>query len=333
MKPLAPETNFLGIGVSATQIYGATVVRLVNTDSAYPGTVQVLENDAENNYWGPVIGSITVPAGEVVYIQKKTEEWLSGDSFVNYTQVAYSHMMSYASYGSSSGGGGSGIPTSDLYMDLDANDSSSYGGSGTTWSDLTSNNNDWTMVNGMNFVSSSPKHMNFDGTNDWATRTFSVSSSSETTWIIWCRPRDAMQNNWAALLGFRYGGDTQILGFKSGDKYQYHWKPSVHPNHKYNFDTGLIISNFPRWEMISLRVNSTSARFDQKFGSTSNSITNTDTHDPFYQNNASGYIGRDPENAVRIYAGDIARILVWTRRLTDSEVDSVYDTTKGTFGY
>ena len=85
--------------------------------------------------------------------------------------------------------------------------------------------------------------------------------------------------------------------------------------------------------MISLRVNSTSARFDQKYSSTSNNITNTDTHNAFNQNNASGYIGRDPENAGRIYSGDIARILVWTRRLTDSEVDSVYNTTKGTFGY
>ena len=328
MKILGTEGSFIGIGVTANQIGGATVVRLVNT-SENSGTVQVLENDAEYNAYGSVIGSITIPAGEVVYIQKKSEEWLSGDNYIKYAKVAYSHMMSFASYGSSGGGGGSGIPTSDLYMDLDANDSSSYGGSGTTWSDLTSNNNDWTMVNGMNFVSSSPKHMNFDGTNDWATRTFSVSSSSETTWIIWCRPHDAMQSNWAGLLGFRYGGDTQILGFKSGDTYQYHWKPG----NKYNFNTSLTISNFPRWEMISLRVNSTSARFDQKYSSTSNNITNTDTHNPFNQNNASGYIGRDPESFTRIYSGDIARILVWTRRLTDSEVDSVYDTTKGTFGY
>ena len=70
MKPLAPEGNFIGLGVTANQISGATVVRLVNT-SENSGTVQVLENDAEYNTWVAVIGSITIPAGEVVYIQKK----------------------------------------------------------------------------------------------------------------------------------------------------------------------------------------------------------------------------------------------------------------------
>ena len=219
------------------------------------------------------------------------------------------------------------FPTSNLYMDLDANDSSSYGGSGTTWSDLTSNNNDWTMQNGMSFVSSSPKHMSLDGSNDVAYRSFSVSSTSDTTWIIWHRPDNASQNSWSALLGFRYGGDTQILGFKNNNEYQYHWGSG-----QYSYNTGLTISA-NRWEMISLRVNSTSARWDQKYSSTSNNATNTTSHSAFNHSSADGYIGRDPESSGRIYAGDIARILVWRRRLTDAEVNSVYASTKGTFGY
>lgn len=219
-------------------------------------------------------------------------------------------------------------PSSGLYMDLDANDSSSYGGSGTTWSDLTSNNNDWTLQNGMSYVSSSPKHFNLDGTDDWATRSFSVSSTTDTTWIIWHRPHSASQNSWSALLGFRYGtGGTNILGFKNSNEYQYHWNNSY-----WGTNTGLTIAA-NRWEMISLRINSTSSKWDQKYGTTTNNFTNTASHSTFSHSNSSGYIGRDPESSSRIYSGDIAKISVWTRRLTDAEVNSVYASTKGTFGY
>jgi len=218
-------------------------------------------------------------------------------------------------------------PTSGLYMDLNANDSSSYGGSGTTWSDLTSNNNDWTLQNGMNYVSSSPKHFNLDGSNDWATRSFSVSSTTDTTWIVWHRP-DGNQNSWSALLGFRYGtGSTNILGFKNSNEYQYHWNGSF-----WGTSTGLTISA-NRWEMISLRINSTSSKWDQKYSTTTNNFTNTASHGTFSHSGSSGYIGRDPESSGRIYGGDIARISVWTRRLSDTEVNSVYTSTKGTFGY
>ena len=163
MKILDTENSFIGLGVTASQISGATVVRLVNT-SENSGTVQVMEDIG-----GPVIGSITIPAGEVVYIQKKSEEWLSGDSFVNYTQVAYSHMMSYASYGSSGGGGGSGIVTQNLVLNLDAGNNSSYGGSGTTWTDLSGQGNNGTLVNGVSYSSTDGGYLIFDGNDDKVT--------------------------------------------------------------------------------------------------------------------------------------------------------------------
>lgn len=59
----------------------------------------------------------------------------------------------------SSGGSGS-IPQSGLVFHLDASDSSSYSGSGSTWYDLTSNNYDWN-VNASSFVSTGIKHFDF----------------------------------------------------------------------------------------------------------------------------------------------------------------------------
>ena len=63
---------------------------------------------------------------------------------------------------SSGGGGGSGIPASGLELHLDAANSSSYSGSGTTWYDLSGNNRHWN-VSASSFVSTGIKHFDFSG--------------------------------------------------------------------------------------------------------------------------------------------------------------------------
>ena len=62
----------------------------------------------------------------------------------------------------SSGGSSGSIPTSGLEIHLDAADSNSYSGSGSTWYDLSGNNRDWN-VNQSSFVSSGIKHFDFTG--------------------------------------------------------------------------------------------------------------------------------------------------------------------------
>ena len=59
-----------------------------------------------------------------------------------------------------------GLTTNGLYLHLDAGDSDSYPGSGNTWSDLTSNNLDFTLYNGTAYNSGFDGHFIFDGSND-----------------------------------------------------------------------------------------------------------------------------------------------------------------------
>ena len=95
MKVLSAESN---IG-TATTVSSATAVRLYNSDSSV-GIVTRTDNA------NSIIGNFTVPAGEVLYLQKKSTDKLIAPSTVLASKVAYSHMMSYASYTSSGGGGG-----------------------------------------------------------------------------------------------------------------------------------------------------------------------------------------------------------------------------------
>ena len=248
--------------------------------------------------------TITVPAGASI-------------NAANLDNNAVSHTVTYST------------EPSGTLMNLNSNNTASYNGSGTTWFDVTSNNYDWTLVNGPTWNGSAPKHFSFDGSNDWATNSFTVSSSTDCTWMVWHRPHNASQNTWSALLGFRYGSTnkTNILGFKSSNQYQYHWNDQY-----FGTNTGLTISA-NRWEMITLRINSTSAVFDQKYSTTTNTFTNTASHGTFHHSGASGYIGRDPESSGRIYSGDIQRIMIWDRRLSNAEVAAMYALTKGQIGY
>jgi hypothetical protein len=58
------------------------------------------------------------------------------------------------------------IVTNGLTLALDAGDRNSYSGSGTTWYDLSGNNNNFSLVNGPTFSSANGGCIVFDGVND-----------------------------------------------------------------------------------------------------------------------------------------------------------------------
>jgi hypothetical protein len=81
-----------------------------------------------------------------------------------------------------------GIVQSGLVLNLDAGVSSSYPGSGTTWTDLSGNNHS-TLINGPTFHSSSGIRMDFDGSNDYAeviTRNTALEFQPTQSFSVFC---------------------------------------------------------------------------------------------------------------------------------------------------
>ena len=90
----------------------------------------------------------------------------------------------------SSGGGGStpSIITNGLILNLDASNASSYPGTGTQWTDLSGQNNNGTLVNGVGYSSSNGGVMTFDGVNDYVncgnSSTFNQTNAlTLSTWV------------------------------------------------------------------------------------------------------------------------------------------------------
>lgn len=84
----------------------------------------------------------------------------------------------------------SNLVSANLFMHLDASNSSSYPGSGTTWTDLTGNGNHGT-ISGATWSSTDGGIFDFDGTNDSVqiahNSTLSLSTSVQKTIQVWVK--------------------------------------------------------------------------------------------------------------------------------------------------
>ena len=219
MKVLSQQNAFIGIGVTQTHVENATVVRLYNS-AATTKTVNVLE------YVYPdynVIGSISIHAEQVIYVQKKSEQYLAGDSEIYYSKIAYSPVMEYASW--IEGGGGGSIVTNGLIMHMDPGDTNSYSGSGTTWYDLTSNGNDWTIsgnvTHGNDTIATSTKVFTLDhsGSNDYLVMNADIITNiknADHTIMVASRYTNTTNNRQRVLQNYQTSPNW-FLGNHSGD--------------------------------------------------------------------------------------------------------------------
>jgi hypothetical protein len=77
------------------------------------------------------------------------------------------------------------MATNGLVLALDAADKNSYPGSGTTWYDVSGNNNHITLTNGPTFDNSSIKSISFDGVDDFGTADSNASlTMSQPTLLV-----------------------------------------------------------------------------------------------------------------------------------------------------
>jgi hypothetical protein len=94
------------------------------------------------------------------------------------------------------------IVTNGLVLNLDASRLSSYPNAGTTWTDISGNGNNGTLVNGPIFGTANGGVINFDGVNDYVdlgTKSSLAPGTSDFTISFWINP-----NNWGSLSSTSY---------------------------------------------------------------------------------------------------------------------------------
>jgi hypothetical protein len=218
------------------------------------------------------------------------------------------------------------IVTDGLILYLDAANTRSYPGTGTTWNDVSRSGINGTLVNGPTFSSANGGSIVFDGTNDYVDLGGSLNlkpttSITVSTWIRF----NAMVANVRALSDWHQNGATDRWIFYITDSTTIQWylltnsfasAVSFSPvllNTWYNF-TGVYNGTSQIFYVNGLFHNSTPKTGNMNISNTTQPVR------------LGGQV-----NAGGFHNGNIATTLIYNRALTATEVLQNYNATKGRY--
>jgi hypothetical protein len=218
------------------------------------------------------------------------------------------------------------IITNNLILHLDP---ANYSGSGTTWNDLSTQNNTATLVGTPTFTSS-PASFTF-AANKHATTTKSNISLTTATFIAWVNPSQT-QGGYTGVIFNRYGNSGSAayatgLDLYTSNSVGYHWNDNVAT---YNWNSGLYVPNNV-WSMIAITVSANSATAYLCNSNGISTAVNNNAHSTLTGLNF--YIACDPsDKANRAFIGKIGKAMIYSSALTLSEITSTFDAQKSTYG-
>lgn len=117
------------------------------------------------------------------------------------------------------------IVTNGLVLCLDAANQKSYPGSGTTWFDLSSSDNNGTLVNGAGYNSANKGSLVFDGVDDYVEKMspeLGITGNAATTLSCWFFYTGESSTTFNALFQYGHGdlaGDTFAIGLNTAGAY------------------------------------------------------------------------------------------------------------------
>ena len=201
------------------------------------------------------------------------------------------------------------IITDGLVLCLDAGNTKSYPGSGTTWTDLSGNGNNGTLTNGPTYSSDNGGSIVFDGSNDYVQFT----STSVQTICFWGR-MDAGIPSLAGLVCKTATGDVSLRTESGSFR-----KPATLNDFHYQYNSSFMINGV-----------------SDLSGSANFTIPNGRTlQQDFYVGaigNASNLSTISHTFLGRVYKGRVYAVYLYNRQLTNDELLQNFNAIKGRFG-
>lgn len=228
------------------------------------------------------------------------------------------------------------LVTDNLVLHLDANNSNSYPGSGTIWTDLSGNGNNFNIVSTA-FHSGTPSYMDFNGDHGMAKNSSDISLSDSTgvTYFVITRVKP-INVEWRTLTR-SYTADHHVIIQSGGE-----------PLGMYDNDSAGFISsgvnqstfpdyNTPNWTMLYWRWQSTSPYYQFSWNNTPGTIRGSITDSNARYNRGFGSIGgyhggtTTPSNGSQPW-GDISVFMAYNTYLSDSQLLQNFNHYKSTYG-
>jgi hypothetical protein len=206
---------------------------------------------------------------------------------------------------------------------LDAANTRSYPGTGTTWNDLSGNGYDGTLVNGVGYSSDNLGYLIQDGVNDYVQGTAFDATFSEITIMVWLNRRG--NNGFYAGILFNSNSRTGMNFYNTTNQIGYHWNNDTGT---YSWQSGLI-PPLNEWCLSAIVITSTQRTAYLKGNNFDSSSTSARTHAEisgnFRFNTADTTANRYP-------IIDISIASIYNRALTAQEVQQNFNAMRGRYG-
>jgi hypothetical protein len=225
-----------------------------------------------------------------------------------------------------------------LVLYLDAANSKSYSGSGTTWTDLSGNNNNGTLTNGPTFDSGNGGSIVFDGSNDFIAlgNPSTLDIVSNITVSSWVRITSIPTlNRIYTIFGKGYNGTSEqfFLRFLRNDNNFVRFQTGTFNNTggeklaSFNLNINSFITNI--WMNIAGQYDANT----WKLYLNSNLVASNLTNQGPYSSTSSIGIGATfiSSSFARYIQGNISSVLVYNRALSANEISQNYNALKGRF--
>jgi len=216
---------------------------------------------------------------------------------------------------------------SGLILALDAANTKSYPGSGTTWTDISANGRVGTLTNGPTYNSANSGSITFTAASSNSVLLTGSTAVSQATFTVWLR-RNGSQNDYAGILFTRGGVSSSISGlsfFSTVNNLAYNWNNAVA---SYSFNSGLTVPDGV-WCMAALSLTSTAATLYLCQSSGTTSATNTLAHSSTTFDGLK--LGWDGTASSRYMNGSIASAHLYNRALSASEIQQNFNALRGRF--
>ena len=203
------------------------------------------------------------------------------------------------------------IITTDLLLYLDARNTSSYPGSGTTWYDLSNNVNHGNLATAsMANMASSPKKFTFNGTShnvSFVSSKFNVSYTGKTVIAAAKMDPNFGTNLYRALSGNTGSRNFNFYIYQNGTGYQIHFADGG--NNAFS-DVLTLATN--QWYVFAATQENNTVKFFL------NGVLVSSTSGPLaqYQSSTAEYVGR----ADNFWYGDINSFFIYKRGLSELEI-------------
>jgi len=228
------------------------------------------------------------------------------------------------------------IITNGLVLSLDAANNKSYPRSGTTWSDLSDNNNNGTLTNGPTFNAGNMGSILFDGTNDYAYQSLFANAITTTlTFDVWVKFSDAGSSGRFIMslgrdTGFNGGIALLAYGFSSASSGQIIFELGS----GYGRVSSGIVPTIGIWYNLTVTTDGTNTRFyvNSVLANTSSQTTGAVESSPGLSIGSYLNSSTPPTPGTYFFNGNISSVKIYNRALSATEVLQNYNATKSRFG-